>query len=298
MYSILFLDIQKTILTSYHYNILENIAKDKILLQVLCDSSEEKISQMIDQMISEKKDLLFLVDCDESIAKWTAMGATVIAWSHEENRNESLMASPYMVLSLEALTYDYLEEIYCRRKKLPLTILTSHRCYLRELTLEDYPLLLSLDQSQALDSAGRFFPSNLCQEEKEEYLAQYISKQYPFYGFGIYAAFDFAKDCFLGIAGFSPYDPVNPSNETMENDTSTQASSQGETEDILWVEIGYAVKKEYRRQGYAKEWICGLKKWMEEYYDPTPVKIVAKIAPDNLASIQTADRCGVTIIIQ
>ncbi|MDO4977944.1 MAG: GNAT family N-acetyltransferase [Eubacteriales bacterium] len=261
MYSLLLLDVKKTFLTSYHYTILENNAKDKILLQTLCEPFDDEILQT--------ENLLVLADTDDAIATWTAKKIPVIAWSHEKNKSESLMGSPYMILSLDALTLDYLEEIYCRDHGLPLTIVKTKRSVLRELTADDYTFLLALDDSQPEDSAGRFFPYHLSKAEKADYLRQYIKSQYPFYGFGIYGAFHRESQEFLGIAGFA-----------------TTESSE--------LEVGYAVKKSARQKGYAFEWVSALIDYARETL--CIQDIVARISEDNLASLRLARKCSIRIL--
>lgn len=291
----LFIDLKKITLTPFDYNILEGNTKDTIVLQVYSDFQTPLV----------KNDQVVLADTDEAIDIWQDQGLPVIAWSHKNNPDESLMAAPWMILEPEALTEEYLSEVLCRHQGLPVTVCQTERCYLRELVMGDLEQLLSLDAEQEVDSAGRFFrfstedltPSDkysLENSNQKTLLEEYIRCQYPFYGYGIYAAFHRESNEFLGIAGFSAYETTEITEDNM-----TDIPRQEEAEDVietLSVEIGYAVKKEYRRQGYAKEWLHGLTQWIKDYYKPDSVKIVARIQVGNEASIRTAKSCGIEIV--
>ncbi len=246
----LLLDLHKCSITSFDYNIIEYNTKDTILLQVC----------------GQKADLV-LTDTDQSIAYWKEKNIPIIAWSHRNNAGESLMATPWLILSLDALSHSYLEETYCHFHGIPYEILKTDRCLIRELSPDDYENLISLDSQQDKESAGRFFknPSS----RNKDFLKSYCHSQYSFYGLGIYGAWHKETGKFLGIAGFST------------------------TEDSH-LEIGYAVRKEERRKGYAKEWIMALTEYAREYYEVD--EVFARIQSHNTASIKTAKSCGLTIL--
>ncbi len=246
----LLLDLHIYNITSFDYNIIKGNTKDTILLQV-CGQDPD----------------LILTDTEESILHWKKQNKPVIAWSHESNRTENLMAAPWLILSIDAISDSYLEEIYCHYHGIPYEILKTDRCILKELSVNDYDNLILLDSEQDSDSSGRFFKNP--SQQTLEFLGTYCSNQYSFYGIGIYGAWHKDSGEFLGVAGFSTGE-----------DSAT--------------EIGYAVKKEMRRKGYAKEWIMALKEYAREFYGID--KLVARIKSNNIASMNTARSCGLTIV--
>lgn len=306
-------DLYKRKLISTDYNTIENNAKDKIILQSDYIQPNENLFAQI-SCFSETSDekIVILTDTDESICRWKEKNVPVIAWSHEENRDESLMGTSWMILDIDALTYDYLKEVCHRYDQIPLTILSTERSYLRELSKDDFTNLILLDEEQEPNSAGRFFPveyhsvlqtksdaleKKAVQQDMKIYLEQYIQNQYPFYGYGIYGCYDRNTKEFLGIAGFSMvdlkgnlsmYDVLYPENH----------SEQKKITDSL-MEIGYAVKKSVRRKGYACEWVSALmdyahKKQEKEEWESG--RIITRIAPTNLASIRVAQKCHLPIL--
>ena len=62
---------------------------------------------------------IFLCDCDDDLLRLQKQYPDVpmIAVSHDANVTESLMGCPWLILSPEALTPEYLDEVYCRCKR-------------------------------------------------------------------------------------------------------------------------------------------------------------------------------------
>ena len=310
------LDLHKKNLTSSDYNIIQSITKDKILFHPHRDSGitdRNTIHPCLQTLPFDLQAIPFnpqalpfdlqaidmvVTDTDESIAHWKKQAMAVIAWSHEENPQESLMQAPWLILSLDALSDPFPEEVWHRHHGLPLRLLETERCYLRELAMDDLDPLLALDAEQEADSPGRFFriPADSHLETNpdpaigsdpdlvsaaRDYLSHYIACQYPFYGYGIYGAYDRSDDRFLGIVGF------------YQTDSSTTASSDSDSPDA-GPELGYAVRREHRRQGYAREWILALTDYARQQWEMT--EFVARIPRGHIASIRTALSCHLKII--
>lgn len=218
---------------------------------------------------------IFLCDCDDDLLRLQKQYPDVpmIAVSHDANVTESLMGCPWLILSPEALTPEYLDEVYCRCKRIPLTILETTRCRLRELTPEDLPGLLLLQSENASNTDGCFFPADCPQPDT--FLADYIYFQYPFFGYGLYGIFDKNTEHFMGIAGYHE--------DSKEN--------TAETPDIF---ISYALLQKYHHHGFAREVIAGLitagkERWGFQNF-------FARISPDNSASLRAARDTGLRII--
>lgn len=119
------------------------------------------------------------------------------------------MGTPWLILDTDGLSPFFLNEVYCRHYKKPLTITTTNRCIIRELTTRQLPELLQLQEENKNNPSGCFFPQNCTTyAEAEEFLQNYIKNQYAFYGYGIYGIFNKENETFLGIAGFSPFENV------------------------------------------------------------------------------------------
>ena len=283
-------DIRKITLTSFDYNIIRSISKDTILLQVAGD-----LTKPSNQLPALPEKGVVLTDSDQGIRLWTQKKYPVIAYSHKKNTQEELTGTPWLILSLTALSEDYLTEVWFRFHKIPLQILRTQRCYLRELSMKDLPELISLDADQTPDSPGRFFKGNPGSEE--EYLSSYIRYQYPFFGYGLYGVYQKETGEFLGIAGFYLPDE-NHGKENDQNDGWLKilfGEGSFDTQGDDYLEIGYAVKKSVRLKGYAKEWIRAL---IDHAQDTLHMNhIIARIPAKNKASVKAALSAGGTLLV-
>ena len=222
----------------------------------------------------EYRDIL-LCDRDRLLIQSSRIPRPCIAVSHSGNSGESLMHSPWLICSPEALDEHFLNQIWCRYHSLPIKILETERCMLRELTLSDLPGLVSLQEENDSDPSACFFPPEIFPEESEQYLKNYINHQYPFYGYGYYAIIlkHPADHPFAGIIGLSPPD----------------------AEEKTGTEIGYALLKKYQGEGISSEILPALLEYIRLYYSPDPV--TARIRRDNTASIRLASRNLLHIIL-
>lgn len=220
---------------------------------------------------SSEQSLVILCDTDLAITRFQNSSYPVIACSHEYNSEESLMGVPWLILSPESLTPEFLEEVYCRHHHLPLTIALTDRCLVRELTPEDLSFLLNLQEENTDNPDGCFFPVSC--EDPKGFLYEYIKNQYPFYGYGLYAVVEKESNLFLGIAGFS-----TPTGETAEENA---------------IEISYALLKKYHHQGYMTEVLKALISTEKE--NGRFEQITARIHRSNHSSIHLAKKLNIFI---
>ena len=264
---------------------------------------------------------IWLCDTDAAIRKRRSEGAHVIAVSHAGNASEELMGTPWLVLSPEALTPEFLSEVYCRHHSLPLIVTETSRCLLRELTTADYPALSKLQQENAGNPEGCFFPADINASkptlpdnptpipgqlpapdrhaEWKDFLANYIAHQYPFFGFGLYAILNKASGEFMGIAGFAQIMEENFSGDRAFQSALTCSDHKsgeviGATPDkSLCAEVSYSLLRQFQYQGYAKEVLRALMAYGRE--EGGFGRFVARIRPENTASLALARRCGVVV---
>lgn len=235
-------------------------------------SSENRKTFWICDRDSDIEYLLSLSKHKSSHPEYSAQSqypAPIIAFSHEGNSDEHLMAAPWLLLSPDSLTPELLEEIYCRCNGLPMTITETSRLTLRELSRKNLPDLLSLQAENKKNPDGCFFPEGC--SAPDSFLDHYIDHQYSFYGFGLFGMFRRSDDCFLGIAGFS-----QPQSSELE------------------ICISYALLQQYQGQGYALEAITALLELAPERWGFS--HIGAEIHEENLPSLHLAFRAGIPVI--
>lgn len=261
---------------------------------------------------------LVLCDLDKNIELAKIHNLPAIALSHEKNQQESLMDTPWLILDADALSPFFLQEVYCRHYHLPLTITTTNRCIIQELTMKQLPELILLQEENKDNPSGCFFPQNCSTtSQKEEFLLNYIKNQYTFYGYGIYGIFHKENTTFLGIAGFSPLEniPVQPQlNISNTSDTKIDkykpeitathpdlkihntSDKDDANSDEYYAEIGYSILKKFQRQGIASEVLPPLLHFGKDYLGFT--EIITRIEIDNIASIRLARKNNCKIILE
>ena len=219
------------------------------------------------------------------------------------------MGTPWLILDTDALSPFFLNEVYCRHYKKPLTIITTNRCIIRELTTRQLPELLQLQEENKNNPSGCFFPQTCTTyTEAEEFLQNYIKNQYAFYGYGIYGIFNKENENFLGIAGFSPFEnaiisdtlnskekkPKIPNDFSEQNFENAPEEYSENTSNEYCVEIGYSILKKWQQQGIASEVLPPLIHFGKEYLGFT--EIVTRIEKNNVASIRLAQKNNLKIL--
>lgn len=167
--------------------------------------------------------------------------------------------------SLSALTTEYLSQVLDRFHGIPLTIGTTNRLILRELTMEDIKDLHQIYQNKDI---CQYVPSMASLEEELEKHAAYIQNVYPFYGYGLWGIFSTKNNILIGRAGIQ--------NQTID----------GQDE----LELCYLVANEYQNQGYATE--AGRKIIDFAIKELDAPRLVAVIAKGNDTSCQVAKKLG------
>ena len=253
---------------------------------------------------------LILCDLDKNIELAKAHNLPIIALSHKNNRQESLMGTPWLILDTDALSPFFLNEVYYRHYNQPLTITTTNRCIIRELTTKQLPELLQLQEENKNNPSGCFFPQNIISHtEAEEFLQNYVANQYAFYGYGINGIFNKENENFLGIAGFSPLEnviisdtlnskenkPKIPEDFSEQNFEKSPEKYPESDSNEYCVEIGYSVLKKWQQQGIASEVLPPLIHFGKEYLGFT--EIVTRIEKSNIASIRLAKKNNLQILI-
>lgn len=258
----------------------KNLASHDVEIQILSKrQGEQDILKLIRQkktgkirddkgnMVDEiaRQEILVIASTDETIREASAADVAAFAWKNPDNPNESLMASPILVESFEELDYEFVERIWRRFHKLPWTILTTTRCYVREITLDDLDALFLLYQENGMTD---YMEPLYEREEETEYQKAYIENMYGFYGYGMWLVFDKATDALIGRAG-------------IEN---------RELHGTYELELGYAITPTYQRMGYATEVCTAILSYASDYLECREINCM--IQNENLSSLALAQKLG------
>ena len=189
-----------------------------------------QIKPFIKEILPQERELsgtMILTDSPEGVSLAKEAGLPCLGL--ELSGQESLSCS-YAVTDLSAVTQEYLERIYRRFYNVPWEILESERCIVREGNEEDVEEILNVYEDIEEFSLTRPFDTL---EEGQRYMQDYREMVYRFYEYGLWVVEEKASGALIGVAGLE--------NQVFQKEE--------------YLALGYVIKKEWRRQGYAEE-VC------------------------------------------
>lgn len=180
--------------------------------------------------------------------------------------SEKISGIPYVLEDLEDLTDYSIELAYARKFKLPVVVAKDANITIREITTKDIPGLNVIYNDSEIK---KYVPLMEDMETEIEKTAAYIQYMYGFYGYGMWIIEDNHTGTVIGRAGIE----------------------HRNIDGIMYCELGYLVRKEYRGMGYgyqaAQMVLCFAKEYgMEE--------LIACIHEKNIPSVRLAQKLGFT----
>lgn len=148
----------------------------------------------------------------------------------KESVGKEILACPYVVTDISAVTPICLEQVYRRFYDIPWEILESERCVVREGTEADAAQILEIYGDVEEFSLTKPFATI---EEGHQYMQDYREMVYRLYEYGLWVVEEKESGELIGVAG-------------LEN----QIFKEQE-----YLALGYVIGEKWRRQGYAKE-VC------------------------------------------
>lgn len=207
-------------------------------------------------------------DEEEALSFAYAKGRAVIGLWNRGRENQSFGPADYVVEDLDNADSSFLERVVRRRYGLPWIIGETKRLLIREFTGKDIGML---PLNEALSREDRIF-------YEEEALNRYISCQYGFYEYGIWALVEKKSGKIIGKAGI-----------TNLEDNGEPWLAEVLKKNNTPVELGYHIFSLYQRQGYGLEACARILSYGSEQISP---KVYARIEGHNLASKRLAARLG------
>lgn len=165
------------------------------------------------------------------------------------------------------LPEDFLWRVWLRSRGLPWRICESDRLSLREMTEADLDFLYELQRDQ--EAAGFLDALGCDRGEELQKLAAYRRQMYGFYGFGIWIIEEKESGRPVGRAGLQMRDGFEEP------------------------ELGFAVLKEYRGRGYAKEACRAVLHYAAEELELKRVRAVAD--RENIKSQRLCEKLGFAV---
>lgn len=234
-----------------------------------CDKIPELSENIIFSDDPEQKPVtddgvLWITDEGQRAWELLRLGCPVLAWLHEDNRDEDFSGVRYACENIGELDEDYLEKVYRRYAGIPWEILTTERCLVRETDVADLEQLYAIHAVPSITKYTEGLYPDRAQEEA--YLEDYTKNMYYFYNYGVWTICDKATGHVIGRAGFS-------NREGYEDP-----------------ELGFVIGVPWQRQGYATEVCRALLTYGREELGFSRVQML--VMPENQVSLHLAKRLG------
>lgn len=217
-----------------------------------------------DKLIRNKNECLLICDIPSHLKIYQNNGFFCIGYAPSLD----FLPVSYCFQDVTSLTYSYFTTILSRYKKEPLSILDTSRLHIQELSEPNLADLYKIYQQPGM--------SDFITDAKENYSSfyqkkcAYIKQIYPFYDYGIWGIFLKDSTILIGECGI-------------------QSIMLEQKEEI---EIGYLLSKSYQKKGYGTEMVTTILQYAKKQFSFS--RIIARIAPENKASIALATKCGMT----
>ncbi len=216
------------------------------------------------QWQERKQDTLFVFDDEELASTFMAADYYVVAYLHEENKHKKFFGVPYLIEKIQEIEPYYFRELFCRLAGIPLTVLETPRCTLREVTVEDVPRLYEIYGEESVVKYTEKLYNDI--EEERAYIKNYIRNIYGFYGYGIWIIEEKNTERIIGRAG------IEMAEATAE------------------LEMGFLIEKAYQRKGFAYEVCTAILEYVHNVLDERRVGCL--IREGNTPSIELCKKLG------
>lgn len=192
---------------------------------------EDWIKNIIEEAGQKVSESLLIASMDETLANGRALGLPTLAFVNRERGSQSYREADMIAEGFEEVDFYFLERVYQRKHGIPWRVIETKRTYLREMTEADVDALYEIYGEEGMTR----FVEPLYEDREEElaYTRAYIEHMYRYYGYGMWLVCDRWTDRIIGRAGLN--------NQEIE----------GEIE----LEMGYLIRRDCQRQGYAAE-VC------------------------------------------
>ncbi|HEX3077197.1 MAG TPA: GNAT family N-acetyltransferase [Lachnospiraceae bacterium] len=217
------------------------------------------------------------VNADQALVIEDSMNGTIAAYEaniksigyiNPNSGNQDLSRASVLIESFQDIDYQFLENELLRSHNLPVTIATTKRLKIRELTVDDIKAMYTIYQ----DPKVREYIDNIedyLDAEIEKHKA-YIKNIYSFFGYGLWGVFNLHTDQLIGRCGIQ--------NRMID----------GKVE----IELGYLLDVNHWGMGYALECTKAVLDYAFEYLGIK--RVVASIDKFNHRSIKVATKLGMT----
>lgn len=208
--------------------------------------------------------MVHVTDDSRLARQLTERGEAVLVYLHEQNRQQDFSFCRFACESVEDLEEDYLDKVYRRYHRLPVEILQTEHCIVRETTVEDVECFYQIYAEPGITEYMEPLFEN--PEDERLYAQTYIDQVYAFYDFGIWTVLDKESGEVIGRAGICYREGVEDP------------------------EIGFMIAGHRQGKGLATEVCRAILQYAEEVL--CFQRVLAFVMPGNQVSVRVCEKLG------
>lgn len=211
-------------------------------------------------------EVLLVTDSDSGTRAAKAAALPCIAFRHPHSEKADLWHADILLESFDGLSTSFFFQVYNRFHDQPITIASTRRLWIRELTIEDIPVLCAIYENPNI----RRFITDIedCIEDEAVRQTAYINTVYRFYGYGLWGIFHKNSGTLIGRCGIENHKIAGK-------------------EEIM---LSYLLDSNHWGHGYALEACKATLHYAQEELDMH--RIIAVIDYENKRSLRTAANLG------
>ncbi len=205
---------------------------------------------------------LYITDDLQEANRLKGIGAPVLIYLHEGNRQQDFSSFHYAVENPEEVDAVFAERVVRRHMDLPWKILETNRCIVRETVESDAEAIVTMYLDEEVAKYMPPLPASI--EELRDIITAYREEIYRLYEFGIWTVIEKATGQVIGRAGL-------------------EMKEEGP-------ELGYMFDVSRRNQGYATEVCKAILRYAKEELGID--KVVARVKSGNKTSLSVCRKLG------
>lgn len=245
-----------------------------------CLHMEEKISD--DELVPAEHAVVISED-PETLKMFKNKGYCCIGYT--AGRDAFFEGAECVITDFDHVSEDLIRREYDHHFGIPHVIAETERLRIRESTEEDYPAINEMIREN--EGASVSFFSQGDSLSREEYL-DYISITYSFFEYGNWSVLEKETGEIAGWCGLNPV--REPSGGDMIILHCQDAESDEESSRDEGVELGYVIRRDKRKRGYALEACTAILQYARQELGIT--KFCVQVSAGNESSLRLARKLG------
>ena len=266
---------------------LKNIENNMKKLGLICDSKEN--SAFFDKLISgtlvknpkpapdvflkaadelgvEPSECIVIEDSSNGAKAAKAAGMACVGFLNPSSGEQDLSMADYLFEDFDGIDGAFLEMVHAHCFGEPWRVLETDRLVIREMCPDDVEAIYKIYEGNDLRYTEKLFDDI---DKERVYIGDYQKYIYNFYDFGIWLFEEKATGDIIGRGGV----------ELKLYEDGTEA-----------IEIGYIIRKDKQRCGFAYEGLKSILSYVREHFDIKSVNV--SVHKDNVASVKLAKKLG------